>query len=110
MPKTAKRRPRAVSVIPRPQLAKLVQRRIDSTGITRDLAATLVDDAASQISRLMTNHLDGFSAERLIRMLTRLGADVDIVVRQRNALGPHGKVRIIAGRAGAVAKKKSRSA
>jgi predicted XRE-type DNA-binding protein len=92
---TTKRRPTATPVIPRAELARLIQRRIKATGLTRDLAATLVGDAASQVSRLMTNHLDGFSAERLIRMLTRLGANVDIVIRQQEAVGPRGKVRII---------------
>jgi predicted XRE-type DNA-binding protein len=94
MPKS-KRQTRAALVIPRAQIARLVQRRITDAGLTRTLAATLVGDAASQMSLLMSNHLASFSSERLIRMLTRLGADVDILVRQRERLGPRGKVRII---------------
>jgi predicted XRE-type DNA-binding protein len=106
MPK-AKGQTRAAPVIPRAQIARLVQRRITATGLTRTVAAALVGDDASQMSLLMSNHLEGFSSDRLIRMLTRLGADVDIVVRQREALGPRGKVRVIALRA---AKPRTRTA
>lgn len=69
------------------------------------------------MSLLMRDHLDGFSAERLIRMLTRLGADVDIIVRGGDKLTPRGKVRVISSRVGgargakkAASSKKSASA
>lgn len=74
----------------------MVQQRVDGAGLSRNDAADVVGDAASQMSLLMRDHLDGFSAERLIRMLTRLGADVDIIVRGGDKLTPRGKVRIIA--------------
>lgn len=93
-----RRQVRAASVIPRAQLAQLVQERVDAAGLSRNDAADVVGDAASQMSLLMRDHLDGFSAERLIRMLTRLGADVDIIVRGGERLTPRGKVRIISVR------------
>jgi predicted XRE-type DNA-binding protein len=95
MPKPT-RQTRGAPVIPRGPLARLVQKRITAAGLTQRLAAELVGDAASQISLLMSNRLASFSSERLVRMLTRLGADVDIVVRQREVLGSRGKVRVIA--------------
>ena len=107
-----RRQVRAASVIPRAQLAQLVQERVDAAGLSRNDAADVVGDAASQMSLLMRDHLDGFSAERLIRMLTRLGADVDIIVRGGDKLKPRGKVRVISSRVGGARKaaKKSRSA
>jgi predicted XRE-type DNA-binding protein len=93
-----RRQVRAASVIPRAQLAQLVQERVDAAGLSRNDAADVVGDAASQMSLLMRDHLDGFSAERLIRMLTRLGADVDIIVRGGDRLTPRGKVRVISAR------------
>jgi hypothetical protein len=38
-------------------------------------------DAPSQISLVVTGKLRGFSTERLLRMLARLGRDIDIVIR-----------------------------
>lgn len=103
-----RRQVRAASVIPRAQLAQLVQERVDAAGLSRNDAADVVGDAASQMSLLMRDHLDGFSAERLIRMLTRLGADVDIIVRGGDRLTPRGKVRVIS--AGVRGAKKAASA
>ena len=38
-------------------------------------------DAPSQVSLVVTGKLRGFSTERLLRMLARLGRDIEIVVR-----------------------------
>lgn len=80
--------------IPRALLAREVQRRIDKFGLSRELAATIVGDAASQMSRLMTGHIGEFSADRLVKMLTRLGSDVTITVKHAPGLGHRGRVRV----------------
>ena len=51
-------------------IAREVQWRIESLGLTRAVAALIVKDAASQLSRLMTGHVHEFSADRLVGMLT----------------------------------------
>ena len=94
--RTASRNPLAKDSIPRSILGRELQRRINAFGLSRDAAAKLVDDAASQMSRLMTGHIEEFSADRLVKMLLRLGTDVDITLRHSNRLGKSGRVRISA--------------
>lgn len=90
----ALRRPRAVpeSVIPKNVLAKEIARILDDQQLTQTEAAYIMRDAPSQISLVVTGKLRGFSTERLIRMLARLGRDIDIVVRP--AKGKTGKVTV----------------
>jgi predicted XRE-type DNA-binding protein len=80
--------------IPRSVLGKEAQRQIDKFGLSREVAAAVVGDAATQLSRLMRGHFGDFSADRLVRFLNRLGSDVTIVIRHRSRLGGRGRVRI----------------
>jgi len=80
--------------IPRALLAREVQRRIEALGLSRNVAAIVVGDAASQMSRLMTGHTNEFSAERLVSFLSRLGSDVTITIHHARRLGRRGKVRV----------------
>ena len=86
----------AEKVIPRELLAKEIARVIDERALTQADAARAVNDAPSQLSILLNGRLDGFSAERLVRMLTLLGVNVDIVLR-RNAGSAPGTVRVRRG-------------
>jgi len=90
----ALRRPRAVpeSVIPKNVLAKEIASILDDQQLTQTEAAYIMRDAPSQISLVVTGKLRGFSTERLIRMLARLGRDIDIVIRP--ARGKSGKVSV----------------
>ena len=80
--------------IPRAKIAREVQRQIDKFGLSRELAGRVVDDAASQMSRLMRGHVGEFSADRLVKMLLRLGSSVVITIRHSARLGRRGKVRV----------------
>lgn len=40
----------------------------------------------------MTGHVTDFSADRLVKILTRLGSDVTIVIRHPARLGRRGRV------------------
>jgi predicted XRE-type DNA-binding protein len=82
--------------IPRAELARELQKRINQLGLSRNDAAIAVGDAASQMSRLMTGHITDFSADRLVKMLLRLGSDVTITIRHGNAK-KRGKVRVRTG-------------
>ena len=83
--------------IPRSLLARELQKRITQLGLSRNDAAIVVGDAASQMSRLMTGHITDFSADRLVKMLLRLGSDVTITVRHSSGMKKRGKVRVRAG-------------
>lgn len=96
MPSRVRRpRKRAESVIPKNILTKEIARILDDRGLTQTEAAYLIRDAPSQISLMVTGKVKGFSAERLIRTLTRLGRDVDINIRKAKN-GGSGKIRLIA--------------
>ena len=92
MPRT--RRPRAVSetVIPKAVFAKEVADILAKEQLTQTEAAYIMRDAPSQISLVVTGKLRGFAVDRLVRMLTRLGRDVDITIRP--ARGRTGKVTV----------------
>jgi predicted XRE-type DNA-binding protein len=75
-------------------LAKQVQTRLKAFGLTQTMAAKIVDDAATQMSRLMNGHFAEFSADRLVKMLLRLGSDVTVTIKHAGKLGRRGKARI----------------
>jgi predicted XRE-type DNA-binding protein len=82
--------------IPRALLGRELQRQIQRFGLSRELAAVAVGDASSQMSRLMTGHFTDFSADRLVKMLLRLGSNVTITIDHSRRLGRRGRVRVIA--------------
>jgi predicted XRE-type DNA-binding protein len=92
-PKT-QRRPRAIpeAVIPKAAFAKEIASILDDEQLSQTEAAYIMRDAPSQISLVVTGKLRGFATDRLVRMLTRLGRDVDITIRP--ARGKTGKVAV----------------
>ena len=97
--RTAKRAKLANSTTPvRSQLADEARRQIDwyFSG-NRGVAARIVDDAATQVSRLMTGHSEEFSAERLLTWLARMGSEITIAIRRAPMRGQRGKIRVRVG-------------
>lgn len=88
------RDPLANDSIPRALLGRELQRRIDRFGLSRNDAGAIVDDAPSQMSRLMTGHFDEFSADRLVKMLLRLGTDVEVVLKHGPRIRNRRKAKI----------------
>ena len=77
--------------------------RIDSIvrqrGITQAEAARILGLSQPDVSRLLRGDFREYSLERLFRLLTALGRDIDIVIRQpRSPTG--GKLRIAATETG----------
>lgn len=82
--------------IPRRALAKAAQRRILDLGLSRNEAAKVAGDAASQMSRLMTGHITDFSADRLAKILTRTGVNVTILLSVNGRTrGKRGDVQVL---------------
>lgn len=79
--------------VAREGMASSVATILDDRDLTQTEAAFIMKDAPSQISLVVTGKLRGFSTERLLRMLARLGRDIDI--KTRKAKGKHGKIRFI---------------
>ena len=56
---------------------------IGESGLTQTEAAERIGLSQPDVSRLLRGQFRDASVERLIRMLTKLGCDVDIVIRGR---------------------------
>ena len=91
--KGPKKRATADSMIPKNVLAKKIASILEDQNLTQTEAAYIMRDAPSQISLVVTGKLRGFSTERLLRMLARLGRDIEIVIRPSK--GKSGKVSVI---------------
>jgi len=66
-------------------LVTRIQGVINEHNLTQTAAAKLMDVSQPDVSRLLNGHFRDVSVERLMRMLNKLGCDVDIVIRE------HGK-------------------
>lgn len=93
MPRVRRPRKPVEHVIQKEILAREVARILEDENLTQTEAAYLIHDAPSQVSLMVTGKVKGFSSERLLRTLVRLGRDVDIVVRPAKT-GKVGKVRL----------------
>ena len=81
------------------ELVSRIDAIIRQHGITQTEAGRLLGLSQPDVSRLLRGDFREYSLERLFRLLTALGRDIDIVIRQpRSATG--GKLRIAASEAG----------
>lgn len=71
----------AKDALPRRPIAEAIRKEAKRRGLSRDNLGKLVNDAASQMSRLMTGHDVEFSADRLVHHVVCLGGVVDVTVR-----------------------------
>ncbi|MCY4591818.1 MAG: XRE family transcriptional regulator [Alphaproteobacteria bacterium] len=62
-------------------------------GVTQAEAARLFGLSQPDVSRLLRGNFREYSLERLLRLLTARGRDIDIVIRQPRSVGS-GKLRI----------------
>ena|ERR1700722_18830573 len=71
------------------KLAVTINRILREKGLRQEAAAKLLDLNQPKISALANYQLEGFSVERLLRLLNALDRDVEIVIcRKRQAKGP----------------------
>src|SRR3546814_7200558 len=77
------------------QLARLIRLVIKRQRLTQVAAAKLMGLDQPKVSALLNGRLANFSSERLMRLLTALGLDVDITVKAK----PRDRARGQIGRA-----------
>ena len=77
------------------ELVSRIDGIVRQRGITQTEAARLLGLAQPDVSRLLRGDFSAYSLERLFRLLTALGRDVDIVIRQPRSAGG-GRLRIAA--------------
>lgn len=77
------------------QLAYQLNQVIQQRGLTQAATAEILGIDQPKVSALRTGRLRGFSVERLIRFLTLLGNDVEIVVQPVSHAQGEARVRAV---------------
>jgi predicted XRE-type DNA-binding protein len=77
------------------QLASHIRQVIKRRRLTQVAAATLIGIDQPKVSALLNGRLANFSTERLMRLLTTLGQDIEIVVREKPSGLERGKIRVL---------------
>jgi predicted XRE-type DNA-binding protein len=77
------------------QLVSKIAEILDRKGLTQTEAASLLGLTQPKLSRLLRGGFRGVSERRLLDCLTRLGRDVEIVVKERPRSKDHGKLTVV---------------
>jgi predicted XRE-type DNA-binding protein len=77
------------------QLASHIQRIIRRRRLTQVAATALMGIDQPNVSALLNGRLASFSTGRLLRLLTALGQDVEIVVKERASNHERGRISVI---------------
>jgi predicted XRE-type DNA-binding protein len=77
------------------QLATHIERAIRRRRLTQAKAAAFMGIDQPKVSALLNGRLDGFSSDRLMRLLRQLGQDVDVTVRAAPRGRKRGRLRVI---------------
>jgi predicted XRE-type DNA-binding protein len=86
--------PEAEEELTKAQLASHIRRVIRRQRLTQVAAAAVMGIDQPKVSALLNGRLSNFSSERLMRLLTALGQDVDITVRAKPRDRAHGRIRV----------------
>jgi predicted XRE-type DNA-binding protein len=77
------------------QLASHIRQIIKRRRLTQMAAAALMGIDQPKVSALLNGRLANFSSERLMRLLTTLGQDVEITIKAKPRSRAHGRIRVI---------------
>jgi len=77
------------------QLASHIRQVIKPNRLTQMAAGTLMGIDQPKVSALLNGRLANFSSERLMRLLTALGQDVEIMVKAKPRNRAHGRIKVI---------------
>jgi len=77
------------------QLASHIRQVIKRQRLTQVRAAGLMGIDQPKVSALLNGRLAHFSSERLMRLLTALGQDVEITVRTKPRNRAQGQIRVV---------------
>ena len=79
----------AEEMLAKAQLVHAITKAMEAKGMTQTELAGIIGLDQSKVSKLLRGITEGFSSDRLLRVLNGLDQDVEIVIRQR----PHGEER-----------------
>ena len=87
--------PEAEEELTKAQLGSHIRQVIKRQRLTQVAAAAMMGIDQPKVSALLNGRLSNFSSERLMRLLTALGQDVDITVRTKPRNRAHGRIRVL---------------
>jgi predicted XRE-type DNA-binding protein len=87
-------------------LAMRIHDRVQALALNVTKAAQRLGIPQPKASRLLRGYADGFSAEKLLTFLTKLGQDVRIVVSDAPKAAPQGRLVLTMSRSVAAARKR----
>ena len=76
------------------QLASCIRQVIKRRRLTQVAAASCMGIDQPKVSAILNGRLTNFSGDRLMRMLTALGQDVEIRIKARPRGRAHGQIRV----------------
>lgn len=77
------------------QIAARICEIISAHKLTQAGAASILGVDQPKVSALVRGRLDGFSSDRLLRFLTMLDRDVEIVIRPKSDQAERGTIRVV---------------
>jgi predicted XRE-type DNA-binding protein len=77
------------------QLASQIRQVVKGRRLTQVAAASLMGIDQPKVSALLNGRLGNFSSERLMRLLTALGQDIEITVKAKPRNRAHGRIRVV---------------
>ena len=80
----------------RAKLAKQIVEIIEKKGLRQSEIADILGVDQSKVSKLVRGRISGFTSDRLLRFLNRLGCDVKIEVRRTRIVKTRGRVSVVA--------------
>ncbi len=89
----------AHELLAKADLAHAIHQVIQARRLSKGVAARRLGAAKPDLSNLYRGRLDGFSIDRLCRLLTALGQDVRIVVQPKRRSPSHARRRASVGAA-----------
>jgi predicted XRE-type DNA-binding protein len=88
--------PEPAEELTKAQLASHIRQIVKRRRLTQVAAAALMGIDQPKVSALLNGRITSFSTERLMRLLTALGQDVEIVVQERASGLERGQIRVVA--------------
>jgi predicted XRE-type DNA-binding protein len=77
------------------QLASRIREIVRGSRLTQVAAAAVMGIDQPKVSALLSGRLANFSSERLMRLLTRLGQDIEIIVKTKPRRQARGRIRVV---------------
>lgn len=89
-------RPNAEEKQTKVRLAAAINELVRRKQLSQAMAARRLKINQPKVSALLNYRLQGFSVERLMRFLTALDRDVEIVIRHKSRAGKSGRILVTA--------------